>query len=91
MKIVPTQSFGSHKQGSLMGLKKADIDKALGFKPNVQDDPYKVKYSWAFTAGGRKCAIWDWKGGWRDGEWSFYGPKEIFQKIFGDDHVNVGW
>ena len=90
MKIVADKNAGGHKQGSLVGLKKTDIDRILGFKPNVDDDPYKVKYSWGFTAGGRNCGIWDWKGSWRDGEWSFYGPADTFRKIFGDDHVKVG-
>jgi hypothetical protein len=70
-----------------VGLSKAEIDSILGFKPNVEDDPYKVKYSWGFTASKRRCAIWDWKGSYRDGEWSFYGNADIFRKLFGDEHV----
>lgn len=91
IKLVPIAFVSSHKQGTLVGLKKADIDRALGFSHTSDGDGgYKVKYDWCFTADGVECAIWDWKGSDRDGEWSFYGPKEVFQRIFGSHHVAQG-
>lgn len=91
MKLVPVAHVASHKQGTLIGLKKANIDRALGFSHTDDGDGgYKVKYDWCFTADGVECAIWDWKGSDRDGEWSFYGPREVFQRIFGSHHVAQG-
>ena len=83
-KIVPMSNVcGTHRTGGLTGLTKTDIDKVLGFKPNVDDDPCKVKYSWGFQYKGHKCAIWDYKGSWKDKYWSTYGPAEVFKELFG--------
>lgn len=87
MKIVPVKNIGSHKQGTLIELTKEDIVLMLGFEPNINDDPYKVKYSWGFTVDGVECAIWDWKGSHSFYEWSFYGPAKKFIDIFGGLHV----
>jgi len=91
IKIKPIGFVSSHKQGTLVGLKKADIDRVLGFKHNNNGDGgYKVKYTWDFSANGAECSIWDWKGGDKFGEWSFYGPREVFCTLFGDEHVAAG-
>jgi hypothetical protein len=91
MKLVSVGSVHSHKQGTLTGLTKAEIDRALGFSHTSNGDGgYKVKYDWCFTANSVECAIWDWKGSDKLGEWSFYGPKEVFQNIFGTHHVAEG-
>lgn len=74
MKILPVRSVGSHKQGSLVGVTFEQIVNAVGFPPNVRDDPSKVKSSWAFTIDGREAAIWDWKGSEKRNEWSYFGP-----------------
>jgi hypothetical protein len=91
MRIVPVSDVASHKTGRIVGLTKAQIDKVLGFEPNVDDDPYKVKYSWAFNAGGRDCAIWDWKGSHKLREFSAYGPKEVLSKLFGTSYQDGAW
>ncbi len=71
--IKPVSSVGSHKQGTLIATYE-DIVKVLGFKPNAQDDPCKVRYSWAFTIDGQEAAIWDWKGSADENRWSYYNP-----------------
>lgn len=90
-KILPVDTPGDHAQGQLSNrLTKKDIEKVLGFPPNVQDDPEKVKNSWGFTvwlAGygsskGVRCGIWDYKGT----RWSTFGPAEIFKTLFGDEN-----
>lgn len=67
-----------------MTVKKISI--ILGFPPNIEDDPYKVKYSWGFKADGKRCGIWDYKGSEKWGEFSTYGPDEVFKTLFGDNY-----
>lgn len=85
--IVPIPIVAGHKTGRIMGLTKAQIDRILGFKPNVDDDPIKVKHSWAFSAEGNACAVWDWKGSHRSKEWSAYGPDDVLRRVFGTNYV----
>jgi hypothetical protein len=82
MKIVPINKPGAHRTGEISGYAKVDIDKILGFKPNVLDDPDKVKYSWGFTVDGVECGIWDYKGSYKARVYSTYGPDEVFAKLF---------
>lgn len=86
MKIKPISHVDSHKTGEICGLDKADIDRLLGFEPNVPDDEYKVKYSWAFTVDGEPCAVWDWKGSHAMRTWSAYGPHAVLAKVFGSHY-----
>ena len=89
MKIKPTEIKESWKTGSLNpGLTVEDINTALGFGPNMDDDPIKVKYYWGFKARipsfkkGKsewvECAIWDYKGV----RWSTFGPLTVFKTLF---------
>lgn len=73
---------GTHRTGGLTGVSHSDISKVLGFNSNVDDDPYKVKYSWGFTYKGHQCAIWDYKGSYRTLDFSTYGPQEVFDELF---------
>lgn len=81
----PKRDFSSGKNWSLdSGLSVGDIDKILGNGKAAagkafrrDDDPYKVKFSWAFLVDGKECAIWDYKGA----RWSGYGPKECFEAL----------
>lgn len=83
-RIKPKRNIASHKTGSLSDkLSFNDIVATLGFKPNCDDDGYKVKYSWGFTIDGEPCAIWDYK----DARWSTFGPREKFVEIFGEEFV----
>jgi hypothetical protein len=82
MKIVPINKPGAHCTGNITGYAKVEIDKILGFRPNVADDPDKVKYSWGFTADGVECGIWDYKGSYRGRVYSTYGPDKVFKTLF---------
>lgn len=83
--IVPADApGGTYRQGTLIGLTKADIVKALGFSPNVDDDPDKVENSWGFTVDGDICAVWDYYGSHHSREWSTFGPTDALKKVFGD-------
>ena len=85
-KIKKHNEAGDFKQGTLKSTVE-EINKVLGFKSNIKDDPYKVKYSWGFTANGVKCAIWDYKGSHEYNQFSFFGPQEIFIGLFGSTNV----
>ncbi len=91
LRIVPVTDVASHKTGRIVGLTKAQIDRILGFKPNIKDDPYKVKYSWGFNVQGNDCAIWDWKGSHRFNEFSAYGPDAVLRQVFGSNYVSGAW
>lgn len=90
IQIFPLDKPGSHKSGTLINQSKLVIESVLGFAPNVKDDPCKVKYSWGFTADGKECGIWAWKGSENRGEYSFYGPREVFEALFGPTNVLGG-
>ena len=79
--IKPKTNVASYKTGTMTGKNKFDIERALGFPPNVDDDPDKVRYSWAFTINGRECAIWDWKGSADQDVWSVYDPGLVLATI----------
>jgi hypothetical protein len=86
LKIVPVNKGGDHKTGELSGLTAAQITKILGFKPNVDDDPDKVKYSWGFTVNGKRCGIWDYHGSYITKHFSTFGPSEALIAVFGDKY-----
>lgn len=79
MKIEAHDQAGPCRTGSISSrYNLADISRILGFKPNVKDDPDRVRYSWGFKADGKVCGIWDYRGN----RWSTYGPQEVFDKLF---------
>jgi hypothetical protein len=84
MKIKPYKDVASYRTGGLSGLTKKDIDRILGFKPNVLDDQDKVKYSWGFRVNSKTCAVWDYKGSYKHKEWSVFGPSDLLEALFGD-------
>lgn len=84
MKILPINSGGSHKTGSLpSSLSPQDIEDVIGFPANIDDDPEKVTHSWGFTVDGAECGIWDYKGS----RWSTYDPKNKLADLF---HQKLG-
>lgn len=77
--IEPTDKPGEHATGSIDSRYTVrEITRILGFGPNVQDDPVKVKHSWGFNVDGQPCGIWDYKGS----RWSTFGPKSVFDSLF---------
>lgn len=86
---IPYDGFiASHKTGEVSNMTPAKISTILGFNPN--GDPSgdgKVVYEWLFTFDGHECAMWDYKGGAKYGEFSTYGPSEVFIALFGSDWV----
>lgn len=87
LEILPLEEVASYKQGNLIGLSASEISVKLGFNPNFADDPDKVENSWAFSANGEECAIWDYKGSHAFGRFSYFGPREVFAQLFGEDHL----
>lgn len=87
MEIKPVEKTGDCYNFSL-DTSYDNIVKVLGFEPNVThlDDSSKVKASWGFTVDGIRCGIWCYKyyGKVENCDyWSFFGPQEIFNKLFG--------
>lgn len=71
VKIKPINKAGQSLSYRLpSNLTVEQISEVLGFSPNVEDDPYKVKYSWGFAINGKECGIWDYK----ESRWSVYDP-----------------
>lgn len=62
-RVVPSDVPGHHHTGDLpSSITKKQIITVLGFAPNCEDDPDKVKNSWGFTVNGFPCGIWDYRG-----------------------------
>jgi len=85
-KITPSNRGGPHKTGTVKGPTATEITQILGFAPNIDDDPDKVRYSWAFEVefedgSFEYGAIWDWKGSGAWQEWSTYGSPDMFRII----------
>lgn len=77
MKITPNPQPGLYKTGSLSPyITPEEIERVLGFPPNVQDDPDRVTHSWGFMLDGQPCGIWDYDGV----RWSTYGDvQQLFE------------
>lgn len=87
MIIEQYDMVGCHRTGTLENYSADEITKILGFKPNCEDDPDKVENSWGFKADGVHCGIWDYYGSHKLASWSLYGPKEVFEQLFGKENV----
>lgn len=86
-KIIRLDHVQSHKTGELMEVTVAEITKILGFSPDGGDGGEKSRYNWDFKYRGHECAIWDWKGGYRQKEFSTFGPSEVFTALFGRRYI----
>jgi hypothetical protein len=75
------RSFG--REGRVEETTVEEINSRLGFTSNGWMDE-KVEYAWKFTANGFDCAIWSYRSSHLWNQFSFFGPAEIFTKIFGD-------
>lgn len=70
MIITPYSVPGRYKTGSLSPyITPKEIERVLGFPPNIQDDSFKVTHSWGFLLDGQPCGIWDYCGQ----RWSTFG------------------
>lgn len=86
-KIVPVNWPGDSRTGTLSNITVAEINKILGFEPNVEDDPIKVKHSWSFTVDGERCGVWDYKGSERLNQFSTSGSDAALKRVFGARYV----
>jgi hypothetical protein len=82
MTILPVTIPGPHRTGEIVGYTVAEINQILGFRPNVDDDPDKVCYSWGFLADGIQCGVWSYRNSHRIGCFSTSGPAEVFDNLF---------
>lgn len=80
--IMPVDKPGDCKTGTLHASAE-EIERVLGFPPNVEDDPDKVEHSWGFTVDGVRCGIWDYKGSGGCGVFSVYDPQGVLPTLFG--------
>jgi hypothetical protein len=92
IKITPINRPGAGRTGTLTStLTVKDITKILGFGPNVEDDPDKVKHSWGFAVKvgktTKKFGVWDYKGC----RWSTDGDPVVLTEIFGADYSPDSW
>lgn len=88
MTINPTSElFQTHRQGYVLNASAESISRALDFTPNERGDCWKSVSQWRFTADGAPCCIWDYRGSEKEGRYSYFGPKETMQAIFGAENV----
>jgi hypothetical protein len=91
-KPIRTDDFiSSHRQGIIVDISVKEIDAVLGFKhryltPDEGDG--KVKHDWRFHVDGVACAIWDYKGSERYGQFSYFGPAQTFKDLFGGKAID---
>lgn len=86
MKIIPNNTAGGARTGTLSNLTVERINELLGFEPNVDDDPDKVNHSWGFTVDGSEFGVWDYKGSELQGRFSCCGSSKTLTKIFGEHY-----
>ena len=60
------------------GFIQAKMTTALGFSPDNGDGGNKVSVDWYFTLDGKPCGCWDWKGSMHHGQFSTFGPKDVW-------------
>lgn len=82
MNILPVPIPGPRRTGEIQGYTVAEINRILGFRPNVDDDPDKVRYSWGFLADGVQCGIWSYRNSHLFKQFSTSGPAEVFATLF---------
>jgi hypothetical protein len=86
MKILPVNEVGDCRQGTLSNLSVKEITNILGFAPNCQDDPDKVKHSWGFSVDGVRCGVWDYRGSGKFKTFSTFGDHATLKKVFGANY-----
>lgn len=78
---------GTHKTGLLTGYTKDQLETVFGESEEASLDG-KAKYHWEFVVEDGEdsfhCAIWDWKGSYRDKEWSTFGSADMIQRAINE-------
>lgn len=90
MKLERIEYVLGHKTGTINGLTATEIAERLGNMEQVADDEAKVQYSWAFTADGVECGVWDYYGSGDRLNFSTFGPHEVFIELFGANYTGGG-
>lgn len=82
--LRPINKPGDSLEGTVH-LPLAKIARAIGFAPNVQDDPSKVEASWGFRdAQGREGFVWCYMEPARTcRKWSCSGSRALLHDLFG--------
>ena len=79
----------SSRQGRLASIPKTAVDSILAeygeFRYVSGSKDGKCKHTWEFLADGTECAIWDYNGS----RWSLFGPRAVFEEIFGPNNVQM--
>lgn len=90
--ITQLDFVSSHRTGRLNGVDVADIIKVLGFMPVTGNDKSAYDFMFAVTCGGVRyeCAIWDYKGSYRQNQWSCYGDEQAFRYLFPKAYTHEG-
>ena len=77
--VAKAQVDNTFRTGLIHATSVAALTKAIGFKPDNGDGGNKVSVDWYFTLDGKPCGCWDWKGSYRHGQFSTFGPKEQWE------------
>ena len=85
--IRPASLSGTHLEGHIVGVSRAQIEAALGFAPQWEgDDRYGP--CWEASYGPRTpFSLWDRGGSGERGVWSYWGHANTLRAIFGDAAV----
>lgn len=90
MKIEKVEHFiMAYRTGTISNYTKSQIQKILGFPPNLDDDHDKVTHSWMFKVNGFEAAIWDYKGSHYFKIWSIYDPHNVLGNLFVIDDLRT--
>ena len=93
MKFSPSVVRGSSRQGVIRDITEQEIEQIFGFRPNVDDDPWKVVHSWSvdvsevpgmFDDDTWTIHVWDYKNSHMFGQFSVCGDPSILDLVFGD-------
>jgi hypothetical protein len=86
--IRPVDVPGDRHTGTLRHISPAEIERILGFPPNVtHDDAERCEFSWGFTVDGVRCGVWSYRGSERHGWFSTWGPRDTLRAVFGRDRA----
>lgn len=83
--IEASAKRGTRRMGTIIGLPPAEVQKAIGFDANIDDEP-DMGASWGFTVDGVHCGVWYIRPTTLFPSCS--GTKEALVKVFGAEHVD---